>query len=392
MAPIPTLVSLLVLAFASVVLSSPCVTFDSDFNLLVFGLNGKDWNAGPQDTWTSGSAADITTTGRPPFDGANTTCYLAQFFNAVYILNGDAANPSAVHIYDAKAKSWTTQAVQAGTFDVASFNAILDHDTNVFYAVSHSSLFFLDMGSLNAANATALSWENAKDTPYDASYQPVMALAQNHIHFLNVPGAPVGDAEIFVIHFSYFQPEPQAYPLSDGSTFPNTHGQVTSLFKDTGVQQEFAFIPDDGSATYVINVETNTTQSLPGPSTKDAKAIYAAGITSLVQLDSTGALNFLPYTAGQASANAKAAWTKVANVLAVAPPGATSSGSSSASANSTKATASGSATKASAAGSSQTPGLGGAQAANSGSRSSPMSGIGVGMTLAGIFSFAACFL
>ena len=111
------------------------------------------------------------------------------------------------------------------------------------------------------------------------------------------------------------------------------HGQVASLFKETGVQQEFAFIPDDGSATYVINVETNTTQSLPGPSTKDAKAIYAAGITSLVQLDSTGALNFLPYTAGQASANAKAAWTKVANVLAVAPPGATSSGSSSASAN-----------------------------------------------------------
>lgn len=392
MAPIPTLVSLFLLAFATVALSSPCVTFDADFNLLVFGLNGKDWNAGSQDTWTSGSAADITTSGRPPFDGANTTCYLAQFFNAVYILNGDATNPSSVHIYDATAKSWTTQSVQAGTFDLTSFNAILDHDTNVFYALSHSEVFFLDMGDLKAANASALSWVDAKAAPYDPSYQPVMALAQNHIHFLNVPGAPTGDAEIFVIHFSYFQPEPQPYPLSDGGAFPNTHGQTASLFQDTGVQQEFAFIPDDGSATYVINVETNTTQSLPGPTTKDAKATYAAGITSIVQLDSTGALTFLPYKQGDVQTNSNAAWTKVANVAAVASAGATPSGSASGSSISAKSTVSGSATKIPAPGSSQTPGLGGAQAANGGSRSLSTPGFGFGMTLAGIFSLAACLL
>ena len=125
---------------------------------------------------------------------------MSQFFNAVYVLNGDAANPSAVHIYDAAAKSWTTQSVNAGTFDVSSYNAILDHDTNVFYALSKGELFFLNMGDLKAANASGLAWTDVQKAPYDSSYQPVMALAQNHVHFLNVPGTPAGDAQIFVIH------------------------------------------------------------------------------------------------------------------------------------------------------------------------------------------------
>lgn len=50
---IPTLVSLFLLAMPSRVFASPCVTFDSNFNLLVFGLDGKDWNAGTQDSWPS---------------------------------------------------------------------------------------------------------------------------------------------------------------------------------------------------------------------------------------------------------------------------------------------------------------------------------------------------
>ncbi|KAK7678669.1 hypothetical protein QCA50_018250 [Cerrena zonata] len=384
---VPTIVSLLLLALPNTVFSSPCVTFDASFNLLAFGLNGKDWNAGTQDTWTSGSATDITASGRPPFDGTGTTCYLSQFFNAVYVLNGDAANPSAVHIYDAGAKSWTTQSVNAGTFDPSSFNTILDHDTNVFYALSKGELFFLDMGGLKAANESALAWTDVQKAPYDASYQPVMAIAQNHIHFLDVPGTPAGDAQIFVIHFSFFQPEAQAYPLPDGSAFPATHGQVASFFQESGVQQEFAFIPDDGSATYVINVETNTTQSLPGPSTKDSKASYAAGITSLVQLDSTGALNFLPYKQGDASTNAQAAWTKVANVAAVAPPGATSSATASGSASGAKSSASKTGSTTASATSSQTA---------SGNQSSGVSlssrGINTLIVLAGVFSVFACLL
>lgn len=82
-----------------------------------------------------------------------------------------------------------------------------------------------------------------------------MALAQNHIHFLNT-GTPA-QVEIFVIHFAYVQPEPQVFPPSEygGSGFPSTHGYTASIFKDyENVQTKFAFIPDDGSATYIFDV------------------------------------------------------------------------------------------------------------------------------------------
>ncbi|KAH8083327.1 hypothetical protein BXZ70DRAFT_995573 [Cristinia sonorae] len=383
----PTLVSLLALALPHVARADPCVVFDASFNLYAFGLNGKDWNAGTQDAWASGTAQDVTTSGRPPFDGTGTTCYLAQFFNAIYVLNGDKANPSNVHIYDAGAKSWSTQATTPGTFDFSSFDAILDHDTNVIYALSKNELFFLNMGDLKAANETALTWTDVGKAPYDPSYEPVMGLAQNHIHFLNVPGTPAGDAQIFVIHYSFFQPEPQAYPLPDGKTFPATHGQVASFFQESGVQQEFAFIPDDGSTTYVINVETNTTQALPGPSTKDPKASYAAGISSLVQLDSTGAISFLPYKQGDASTNAQAAWAKVANVAAAAPPG--SSPSSPSGPNSTNPSSTGPN------GSKPTTNGGGSQTnGNSDSGAVKLSGTSMSamVVLAGMFGVFACVL
>lgn len=37
-----------------------CVSFDSNGNLLAFGFNGKDYNAGTQDTWTSGTNLFLT--------------------------------------------------------------------------------------------------------------------------------------------------------------------------------------------------------------------------------------------------------------------------------------------------------------------------------------------
>ncbi|KAH9941313.1 uncharacterized protein BXZ73DRAFT_42126 [Epithele typhae] len=318
---IPTLVSLLLLAVPKATLASPCITFDASFNLLAFGFDGKDYNAGTQDTWASGTATDITATGRPPFDGTNTTCYLSQFFNAVYVIDGDKANPSNVHIYDAGSKSWTTQQTTAGTFDPTSYHAILDHDTNVFYAVSKSELFFLDMSSLTAANSTPLPWVDVGATPYDKSYSPVMALAQNHIHFLDVPGNSAGMADIFVIHFSFFQPEAQSYSPS----FPASHGQTTSFFQTTGVQQEFAFIPDDFSNVWVINVETNSTSTLAAPTSKDTGASYAASITALVQLDSTGAVSFIPYKQGDATTNSAQTWTTVKGLAALSPASSSSS-------------------------------------------------------------------
>lgn len=55
-----------------------------------------------------------------------------KYTNAIYVTNGDKSSPSSIHIYDATAKSWSTQAITTGSFDPSSFNAILDHDTNVF--------------------------------------------------------------------------------------------------------------------------------------------------------------------------------------------------------------------------------------------------------------------
>ncbi|KAG6830773.1 hypothetical protein H0H87_007172 [Tephrocybe sp. NHM501043] len=315
-----TLVTLSLAGAASA--GSSCIAFDISWNLLAFGFNGKDYNAGTQDSWASGTATDITTSGRPPFDGSNTKCYLSQFTNAIYVLGADASSDASIYIYDASAKSWSTQAITVGAFDPSSYDAILDHDTNVFYALSKGELFSLDMGLLKAANSTPLAWNDVQASGFGTDYQPVMALAQNHIHFINAPGIPAGNAKIFVIHFSYMQPEPQPY-----GDFPATHGQATSLFMDTGVQQEFAFIPDDGSATYIINVETNTTQTLKGPSAKDSLATYFASTDSVVQLTSSGSVSYLPYKAGAASANSASPWNTVSKLPVAASSSSTSASS-----------------------------------------------------------------
>ena len=73
----------------------------------------------------------------------------------------------------------------------------------------------------------------------------------------------------------------------------------------------------------MINVENNSTAPLAGPASKDPNASYAASITALVQLDSTGAVSFLPYKQGDTAANQAAKWTPVAAISAVVPPGST---------------------------------------------------------------------
>ncbi|KAJ3560317.1 hypothetical protein NP233_g10914 [Leucocoprinus birnbaumii] len=309
---------------------SSCVAFDANWNLLAFNFGGKDYNAGTQQNWNSADPTDITAQGRPPFDGPNVYCYLSQFTNAIYILGADSKNPTAVYLYDASAKSWSTQAVQADSgnkFDPTNFAAILDHDTNVFYAYSKGDIFSLDMELLKAANSTAKQWVDAQTVPWDAStYKPTMALAQNHIHFLGVPNVPAGSAMIFVIHFSFMQPEPQLY-----GQFPSTHGQTTSFFMDTGVQTKFAFIPDDVSATYVIDVTTNTTQTLKAPTNQDPNATYFASTDSLVQLSSSGAVSYLPFNQQQASDNSGASWTAITKLPTASTNSSASSSGSSAS-------------------------------------------------------------
>ncbi|KAJ4485440.1 hypothetical protein J3R30DRAFT_3283206 [Lentinula aciculospora] len=334
MARLLTLVSLLFFSVTSRVAASPCVAFDASWNLYAFGFNGKDYNAGTSDSWASGTASDVTASGRPPFDGTNTTCYLSQFYNAIYVLNGDSSNPTNVHVYDPTAKSWTTQATSGGPTD--GFSAILDHDTNVFYVLSDSGeLWFLSFANITtAAQSSAIPWTDVEKAGFDTTnYQPVMALANNHVHFLNVPGVAAGSADIFVIHFSWFQPDPQSY-----GNFPAQHGQTTSIFEpaNDGVQLAFAYIPDDGSATYIIDVVSNTTTSMAGPSTKDSSATYFASDAAIVQLTSSGAVNYLPYT--NSSSDSSASWSSVKNLVSVAP---TSSASGSATKSATGTAASG---------------------------------------------------
>ena len=67
-------------------------------------------------------------------------------------------------------------------------------------ALSNGELFRLDMGLLKAANSTSLQWVDVGKAPYPTGYQPVMALAQNHVFFFNVPGTTTGSVNIYVIH------------------------------------------------------------------------------------------------------------------------------------------------------------------------------------------------
>ena len=211
-------------------------------------------------------------------------------------------------------------------------------------ALPKGTMFSLNMDAMKAAKSESLEWNLVQKFDFPDNYSPVMALAQNHIHFLGVGNDGPGTARIFVIHCgfelplenlgcgthlhidSYLQPEIQSY--SGSKTFPAVHGQVTSFFKDSGVQQEFAFIPEDFSATYVINVEKNSTRTLAPPPVKDAKSSYVAGITSLVQLDSTGAVSFVPYTPGEYSASSNAAWSNVKALASIPKPSGTSTSSS----------------------------------------------------------------
>ena len=111
------------------------------------------------------------------------------------------------------------------------------------------------MGLLKAANTSAVEWVDVEKAPYPSGYEPVMALAQNHVFFLNVAGVPAGSTAIYVIHckskllvrslatpltpsvftlVNYFQPNAQAFSSSNGA-IPATHGRTASFFRDSGV-------------------------------------------------------------------------------------------------------------------------------------------------------------
>lgn len=57
------------------------------------------------------------------------------------------------------------------------------------------------MGELATANSSAIAWQDGGKAEINTdNYDPVMAIAQNHIFFFGVPGVTPGNAPIFVIH------------------------------------------------------------------------------------------------------------------------------------------------------------------------------------------------
>jgi hypothetical protein len=95
----------------------------------------------------------------------------------------------------------------------------IESDTAVMPdAYSKGDIFNLNMGLLKVANSTPIAWKDVRQVPWDSNdYQPTMALAQNHVHFLGVPGVSDGSAKIFVIHCalprSVFWMEPYGFLL-----------------------------------------------------------------------------------------------------------------------------------------------------------------------------------
>jgi hypothetical protein len=68
-------------------------------------------------------------------------------------------------------------------------------------AMSGGKIYGADFGSLVTANSTAIEWNLIGDPNFPVTgYKPLMGLAQNHVHFLNVPESQPGTARIFVIH------------------------------------------------------------------------------------------------------------------------------------------------------------------------------------------------
>lgn len=170
------------------------------------------------------------------------------------------------------------------------------------------------MGAETTANATALSWVDATDPAFSTTgYTPTMALAQNHVFFFGT-GQGAGMTSIYVIHFNFPQPAPQAFKsVNSDSTFPDTSGQATSLFNAAGVQELITFFPKDKSGTYLLDVKTNTSLKMAYPSDTSASTFFASE-DAVVQLTSNNQLFYLPIDQADTTgtgANKGAAWASI---------------------------------------------------------------------------------
>lgn len=149
--------------------------------------------------------------------------------------------------------------------------------------------------------------------------------------YFGVPDTPEGTADIFVIHYAYFQPEAQKYPTqNNGVSFPSRSGQAVSFMSpDDRPPYQMLFVPDDFSQSYVVTHWTdpgdylnttnspvgqaliNSTQLLPPPDLKDIDAAYAASINDIVQINNKGEIHYLAGAIQKYNVNSDAKWQKL---------------------------------------------------------------------------------
>ncbi|CAD6585875.1 MAG: hypothetical protein TREMPRED_004267 [Tremellales sp. Tagirdzhanova-0007] len=367
---VPT-VAIAALVSTLLVNALPCVQFDTAWNLYAFG-GTSDVNLGQNTTWASPNPQTLTTTGRPPWTGNSSQCLLAQNNNAMYVLGADSSDLTKIYIYSFGSSSWSTQSTSGGPSNLGNSRSasVLDHDTNVVFTLpsgSGQSLYQLDMSSVTtAASSGSLAWSAVENPSFSTDgYAPTVAEASNHIHYFGVPSTPAGSADLFVVHYAFFQPTAQTYPTQNGgAAFPDTAGQAISIPNAANnVPLQMVFIPNDFSSSYVVthwtdpgNYSTtsdapfatsliNTTQILPAPSSRDEQASYAASDTALVQIDSAGNIYYMT-SAIQADYDVASAptWTKMGYTLAGTGGAIVSGGSNSSSASNSTASGSTSST------------------------------------------------
>ncbi|KAJ3225180.1 hypothetical protein HDU81_008085 [Chytriomyces hyalinus] len=290
-----------------------CAVADKSAQVYVFGAPYGDANLGasPSD-WGSGTG--ITPLNnlplRPAFDTANPFCAYAPYLDYFVFLNVDSsAGLSALHVFDVTSKAWTVVPLTGA--DLPSGDdlvATVDHDTNVIYAYSKGQIYRIgDAGDINLAKLAStprltMNWLSqfaVTTQPFDgANYKAVFGQGTNHLHFFNAPGLAAGEAWIFVVHYAWWQPTAQSY-----GSFPQLPGQSVYIPVATGgAPPVFAYIPDNGQATLLVDTKANSTTSQAGFGQSGPTFRYAATAEQLIQYDgTTGNLNVMQLGSGAVS-------------------------------------------------------------------------------------------
>ncbi|EIW69090.1 hypothetical protein TREMEDRAFT_44308 [Tremella mesenterica DSM 1558] len=398
--------------------AAPCVLFDTSKNLYVFG-GSQDVNLGTSSSFGSPSPKTLSSTGRPSWTGNTTQCFINQYNNIMYVLGADA-DISTVYVYNFATDVWSTQTTSSPPPNLGSRSAsTLDHDTLVIFTLptgGSQSLYSLDLSSVTtAASGSPLAWEAVEAPSFSTDgYTPTISEASNHILFFGAPGTTAGSADLFVIHYSYFQPSAQAFAGSNGaSSFPDTSGQAFNIPNGDNAQDQVVFVPDDFSSTYVVTHWTNpgdfsstsgvpfatslinSTQTLPAPTSQDKSAAYASDGSALVQIDSNGDIYYMTGAINSDYTVASSAtWTK----MSYSQSGVSGSSSNSTSTASSSASASGSggasasASKTSSVSGSRTSSSASSTASSTSGGASRVGAVDVALVLVGLGAFGAALL